>query len=105
MDDGFHLFRDLRVGLEGQGDSHLRASSRDIWEGRQGDGLANGRQHPHHALWVVMGFILMAVVMVMVVVLMLVQVRVFVVMVQSEFMVMLMGVLAISMLVGMVVVG
>lgn len=47
----------------------------------------------------------MVVVMMMVVVLMLVQVRMFVVMVQSEFVVMFMGVLAISMLVVMVVVG
>lgn len=102
---GFPFSGDLGVGLEGQGDSQLRASSRHVREGRQGHGLVHGGQHPHHALWMVVGCGLVLVIMVMVVVLMLVQVSVLVVMVQSDLVVVLVGVCAICMLVVVVMFG
>lgn len=105
MDGGFALSRDLGVRLEGRFDSNHMATDRDIREGRQCNGLAQGRQSSHYTIWMVVGFCFMVMIVVMVVVLVLVQVSVLVIVVQSQLVVVLVGVRTIGMLVVMVVVG
>jgi len=90
QDGGLPFAGDLRVGDEGQGDSHLRACSWLVGEGGEGHGLAEGGQHSHHALWVTVRLVLVLVVMVMVLVL--VQVSVLVVVVQGLLVVVLVSV-------------
>lgn len=81
LNEGLHPSWDLGVRLEGQSNSHLRTSGRDIGERRQGHGLVNGRQHSYHTLWVVVASLFMVVIVVMMVVFVLVQVGVLVVVV------------------------